>query len=196
MTLIIALDTVDGSYMLGDSYFGEPDGGLKIDSDKPKIFKRILSNRKEIGFGCCGSAKVENVLHYELDLPRFTKYETCEEYVVSTLRKYLTNLFTEEGCVTEDGKMIGNSELLICLGGKTYNFDTELSIVIGKRNYRCIGSGGDFAVGVMQFFYDNRETGIWKTGLDPEQQLMSVGEAVDHVSSFVEAPFHTLFIKS
>lgn len=195
MTLIIGLDTTDGSYLLGDSYFGEPDSGLKLDSDKAKIFKRFLG-KKEIGFGCCGSAKIENVLHYEMELPKMSKYETCEEYVVSTLRKRLTELFNENGCVDDNGKLSGGSEILICLGGKTYNFDSELSIIIGKRNYRCIGSGTYFATGIMQYHWDNRESGIWKTGLSPEQVIMDAAVSVSNVCSFVQPPFDVLFIKS
>lgn len=188
MTLIIGLDGPEGCTLLGDSYFGEPDSGLKLGTDKPKIFKRFLGPKKEkeIGFGCCGSTKIENVLHYELDLPKFNpKIETCEEYVVSSLRKHLTEILREHMCVLDDGKLIGNSEIMICFGGKIYVFDTEMSIVISKRGYQCAGIGANFATAILEYTIQRKEF----------CSLIDVASAVAEICSFVEAPFHILHIK-
>lgn len=200
MTLIAAYTDSNGVHMIGDSYFGVPDSGLSLISDKSKVFKRFLSNKMEIGIGCCGSTKIENVLHYDFEFPKTSKYETSEEYIVSTFRKALTQTLKEHDCFGGEGRLVGDSEFLVAYDGRIYGYEVDGSISMAGKNYRAIGAGSDFAIGIFEYntVFDGRKEKVssHNYSTNPEQTFLEhICSCVSNCNSMVHAPFHYLFIK-
>lgn len=97
--------------------------------------------------------------------------------------QYLTGLLVTEMRLTFHDRMITDDapgETIVACGGELYVITTDGSALAPHRGYDAIGSGQDYALGVM---YANRHI------VDPRLRLWKAMEAAAEFDSYTGGPF-------
>lgn len=146
MSCIVGIKYKNRVYMGADSCVTETDRSLIIKD--PKIFKR-----GDFLIGFCGDLRPCQIL-------KQAKFSN-EIDSISKLVEFIKDLFKKEGYIRrgkehDEPIVFIDSEFMVAHKGRLYVISDDLSIVEdAKNNYTAIGSGANYALGVL---YSNRNS--------------------------------------
>lgn len=186
MTCIIGLEDSGNVYVGSDSALSDTWTISSLQA-KEKIF--INGN---IIFGCCGSVRVAQLLHYALEIPEHESDKSDMEYLVIDFIDAIRTLLKEKGTLrapADDGKVeyLPYSALIIGYKGKVYVVDEDFQISRSIGGFSCEGSGKEVASGAMQVIKDRFD-------LTPEDKIKKSLEASAIHTCYVQGPFHVLMV--
>lgn len=186
MTCIIGLEDNGNVYVGSDSALSD---SWTISSLQAK--EKIFVN-SDIIFGCCGSMRVAQLLHYALEIPEHDSDKSDMEYLVVDFVDALRSLLKDKGTLhssDEDGKVeyLPHSALIVGYKSKVYVVDADFQVSRSIGGFVCEGSGKEVASGAMQVIKDRHD-------LTPEDKIKKSLEASAIHTCYVQGPFHVLAI--
>lgn len=187
MTLIVGLVEDGKVYMGGDSQIVYGNRHEKLGSQK--VF--IKSNPEtdfRILLGSAGYLVNLQVMQFEMTIPKFT-----EGHKTSTwgMWDYLHNCFVPEykktlkefgNLKTKDGIERTQNEILVGVSGRLFIISSDGAINEYLDGYGAIGSGSEFALGVLHI--------LKKVDITPEEKLKKALEAAQEHCYSVAEPFY------
>jgi len=178
MTCIIGLKHKKKVYIGGDSC--TTSGWETRPTSQKKVF-RIGNNDNRILIGNSGSVRTEQILHYHVTPPKITvpveKYLVCE--FVPLLRKTLQ----EHGWMKKENETESISEqgrFIIGIKGQLFCIYEDFQVHSVSDDILTIGSGGDYALGVMLALADK----------PPKQRILTALEISGQLTMSVCAPYY------
>jgi ATP-dependent protease HslVU (ClpYQ) peptidase subunit len=155
-------------------------GNRSVIRSTSKIYKR-----GEFLIGSAGLASSAQVLAYGFTFPPIIEGQDQITYLINefspAFRKYLKNLGLSK--VKDNQERIPNN-ILIGFRGKVFSIDGALGVLECVDGYDAIGSGEEFALGVLHVLKDSKEK--------PEDIIKKSLEAAAYHNPYVAPPFEVI----
>jgi ATP-dependent protease HslVU (ClpYQ) peptidase subunit len=175
ITCIVGLVENGTVYLGGDSATSR--GNRRIIKNKSKVVKR-----GEFIMGGSGLAVVSQLMHHTTTLPPLYENQECLDYMVNTFLPMFRKTIKEAGQMTiEDHRETTQNNFLIGFRGHLFSIGIDLNVIECIDNYDSIGSGEEFALGVLYATEDSK--------LKPEERLMKALECAAYHNHYVYPPF-------
>jgi len=144
MTCIVAIETDDGSVVIGGDSAGVTGLDIHIRRDE-----KVFQNGPMI-MGICGSFRMGQLLRYAVAVPDHDPRTSDMQYMVLEFVDAMRDSFKEKGILrkTEEVEEYYGS-FLIGYKGKLYLCDADFQIGRVYENYSACGCGGSYALGVL-----------------------------------------------
>lgn len=183
MTCIIGYE-YDGDVYIGSDSAVSDSWTISSLAAKEKVFIN-----GGIIWGCCGSPRVSQLLHYALEVPEVDEDQSDMAYLVINLIDAIRNLLKEKGSLYDSSdnhiQQLPWSALVIGYNGKIYVIDSDFQVSRSNDGFSCEGSGKEVAIGAMQILKNDNQ-------LTAEDKIKKALEASAHHTCFVRGPFHVL----
>jgi ATP-dependent protease HslVU (ClpYQ) peptidase subunit len=178
MTCIAELVKGGNVYIAGDSAGSNNWHQLTLRLDR-KVFRRDDLN---MIFGCCGSYRMTQLLHYVFAPPLpASEEEDLEHYMATTFIDAVRSCFTEGGFAKKKEEREKGGSFLVGLRGRLFQIESDYQVGVSLDGYAAIGSGDDIALGAL---FATRYL-----DMPSEQRLTLALEAAQHHIISVRAPF-------
>jgi ATP-dependent protease HslVU (ClpYQ) peptidase subunit len=166
----------DGTvYLAGDS--ATTRGNRRIIKKKTKVVKR-----GEFVMGGAGHSVMAQLMHYVTTLPPVFENQGCFDYMVNTFLPLFRKAVKEAGQMTiKDSLESTESEFLIGFRGHLFSIGCDMNVNECIDGYDAIGSGEEFALGVIYATKDSE--------LKPEERLIQALECAAYHQHYVYPPF-------
>lgn len=176
MTVIVGLVRDDKIYLGGDRMITW--GNRELIGTTPKVF-----SKGEFLIGFSGAVSTAQVLAHGFAMPPIVEGQNQETYLVSefapALRKQLKDLGLSK---VKDNEEDVQLHLLMGFRGKLFDLAGDLSFTECVDGYDAVGSGSQFALGVLHSYKDDKKT-------KPEEILRKALEAAAYHNPYVAEPF-------
>ena len=182
MTCIVGLVENGTVYIGGDS--ATTTGNRRTVRSTSKAVKR-----GEFVMGGAGYAVITMIMNHVTELPPMYENQTPIDYMVNTfLPMFRATVLSMGQMIIEDSKESTDSLFLIGFRGHLFRIGQDLNVIESIDGFDCIGSGGDFALGVMYATHDS--------GMKPEDRIYKALNAAAYFDSYVYPPFEIEFVES
>jgi ATP-dependent protease HslVU (ClpYQ) peptidase subunit len=176
MTVIVALEKNGKIYMGSDRM--ATFGNETIIMSNPKI-----REKGEFLFGSAGSLSTLQVLFDAFSMPPIKEKQTQIEYLLNDFAPAFRKRLKELGMLEEkNGLQHSMNHFIIGFRGKLFSCGSSLAMVEHADGYCSIGSGSEFALGVLHVLKDDKK-------LKPEEIIQKALEAAAHHNPYVAEPF-------
>jgi hypothetical protein len=138
--------------------------------------------RANVVIGISGQCRLEPVMRHIVNVPTFKRGDDPDRWVNVDMAAAIRKALTGEGLVIESGWFdIGESAILIGVGGQLFVIESDLCGWRPLHGYHSIGSGGDKATVSL------RETASGK--LQPKTRLKRALECAAAETPFTRPPW-------
>jgi ATP-dependent protease HslVU (ClpYQ) peptidase subunit len=177
MTCVAGIVKGSRVYIAGDSAGSNDWHQLTLRLDK-KVFRR-----DDLGmiFGCCGSFRMIQMLHYVFAPPLPPSEEELDHYMATTFINAVRSCFLEGGFAKKKEEREKGGHFLVGVRGRLFEIESDYQVGESLDGYAAIGSGDDVALGVLFATHH--------LDMSPEQRLMLALEGAQHHITSVRAPF-------
>ncbi len=181
MTCIIALLDKGTLWMGGDSAIA---AGSELRISKiSKVFKRSYKETEYI-IGCSGSARIRQIMEYEMELPQAMAPQQGKEVQIFVIQKFIPllkaalekNSFLQK---KEGIEQIEDGKVLLGLNGHIFRIDNFFHVLESEENFEAIGSGSSEAWGAMYA----------TNGQEAKARLELALQAAESATTNVQRPF-------
>lgn len=164
MTCIVGITDGKKVYMGGDSQGTA--GWSKTMMKNEKVFKKTFFQKtktqilqKEMIFGCSGSVRMTQILHYIFTIPEMDDSHDEREYMVKTFLPELIKCFSDNGFLKTISGEISNCYFMCGFNGKIFSIYDDFQVCEPSLNYYAMGHGKDQALGSMfaSFEYHDKD---------------------------------------
>ncbi len=179
MTVIAGVVSNGSVYMAADS--GASCDSSIVSIKESKLFS-VGRDDNRIIVGAAGSARIFQLLKYHLKVRKPTKTESP--------LKYLSGAFTEQYARLTKSAGDGPerpSELLIGFRGRLFEMGSDFSLIESTFDFAAIGSGADFALGVLY---------ATAGGADPKLRLTQAVHCAAKLSPTCALPMTTMSLET
>ena len=178
MTCVVGLIT-DSGLMFGADSLVTTESGSKLTLLDKKVF--IKNN---IIFGFCGDLRFGQLIKHRFNPPSPGRNKDIELFVHTKLVPDLQKFFNDLGYSKLDQ---GSFELMVGVHRSIFTISDDLAVVEASTRYQAIGSGADYALGVMY---------ATKSISSPTQRITLALEASSQFCQTVAKPFNFEFLAS
>lgn len=190
MSCIVAYNNGDYIYFGSDSIATSNDYSQEVFKDS-KIF---IKNEMLIGY--CGSIRAGQIIKYDFNIPFHPEgFSDMEYFCCLFFPKLLEKFNNREFFYYEDNKSedINNNNnktppLLIGYKKKLYLIGEDFQIIESSKNYSCIGSASDYALGAFSLIER------LNINISPEEKIYTVLDSVSDLSYVIKPPYNILKI--
>ena len=145
MTAVVGL-AVDGAVFIGgDAARTDPSTGDRMVVEQPKVFAM-----GDLLIGAAGSFRVQNLLRYQLRLPKLSATEDPTKYLVTHFARKLRTLLHNSGSTSH--QTAGDqheADTLVGLRGRLFVVQGDFSVVEPASGMAAVGSGSCYALGAL-----------------------------------------------
>lgn len=158
MTVIIGLEHEDKVYMGCDSFFGNWNRNITIET---KVFKR-----EDMIFGICGSARLKNLLMYDLTVDGERKEsEDKDRYMSTVFSDAIRKCFDDKNFMKKVEGRDRGAMFLVGYQGRLYRVQRDFDVTRAALGYDGVGAGMTHAISAM-YAITNLES-----DLEPEKMV-------------------------
>jgi ATP-dependent protease HslVU (ClpYQ) peptidase subunit len=188
MTCIVALVEKGDMWMGADSAIT---GGSNLRINKaPKIHSRKHKGTEYL-IGGSGYSRINQILHYELELPENPAPKEEKALFVFIVKEFvplIKKALSAHGnlMVKDNIEQIDEGRILMIVNGHIFSIDSRFHVVESDQNFEAIGSGGAEAYGAL---YATK-------GMEPKARLQLALKAAESATSDVRGPFTFIKTKS
>ena len=176
MTVVVGL-VRDGKIYMGSDRMATWGNKTVIMSD-PKI-----KEEGEFLLGSAGSLGTLQILFDAFEMPAIKEEQTQSTYLLNDFAPAFRKRLKELGMLEEkNGKQSTDNHFVIGFRGKLFSVGGNLSMVEHADSYCSIGSGSEFALGVLHALTGDKN-------LKPEKIIERALEAAAHHNPYVAEPF-------
>lgn len=140
MTCIVGLITDSGLIFGADSLVTDDSG------NKATLLDRKVFIKNNILFGFCGTLRFGQLVKHRFSPPSLGKSKDIDAFVYQKFVPDLQKFFTDNGIIKIEEN---DFEFLIGIRKSIFSIGHDFSVVQTSLRYHAIGSGADFAAGVM-----------------------------------------------
>jgi ATP-dependent protease HslVU (ClpYQ) peptidase subunit len=177
MTCIAGLVEGGSVYLAGDSAVSNDAGQMTLRLNN-KVFRR---EDLRMIFGCCGSIRMTQLLHYVFAPALPAAEEELEHYMTSTFIEAVRCCFKDGGFARKEEEQEKGGYFLVGVRGRLFQIESDYQVGESLDGYATLGSGDEVARGAL---FVTRHL-----DLPPEQRLTLALEAAQHHITSVRAPF-------
>lgn len=178
MTCIVGLCAEGDVYIGGDSAAVSDSQHEVIARSDPKVFRV-----GEFIFGCSGSFRMMNILHYFFDPPEHPLGARAEDYMCIGVADHLRELFRSHGWSQIDAGAERGGQFMIGYAGHLFYVGSDYQIGEFGVGYYSLGMGMHYALGSL-FSTSDPELGI-----SPKDRVIAALAAAEEFSPGVKSPF-------
>jgi ATP-dependent protease HslVU (ClpYQ) peptidase subunit len=155
----------------------------------------ILKNSKvfvrdEMIFGCCGEARILQILNHQLEIPYHKTNVSLEKYIYKEFSEAVRECFKDCGfseIKNNKEETPSGSEFLLGYRGHLFMVGSDFCVLESSKPYMATGCGGDYALGALCTVESNLE-------LTAEERVRLALETAERLNAGVRAPFTVLSI--
>ena len=168
-------------------------GAVYIGGDSSRVSGKTLRVRSgfkvfrngEFLFGCAGSIRVEQLLHYKFTPPPHGEGVDPDCYMATDFVDAVREVLEKGGTLgkfTTGEEKAGDSALLVGYRGRLYEMDDDFQMVRQGDPFASVGCGSNVAMGAMYM-------GEVAFALSPEEKIVRALEAAARYHCGVCGPF-------
>ena len=148
---------------------------------RPKIF-----SKGEFLFGIAGTVANSQVLSHGFAIPPIVEGQDHMTYLVSEFAPAFRKKLKELGLSKiRDGQEDVGLNFLMGFRGRLFDFSGDLSFTECVEGYDAVGSGEEFALGVLHSYQNDKKS-------KPENIIQKALEAAEHHNPYVSGPFEII----
>lgn len=178
MTCVVGLIT-DSGLMFGADSLVTTESGSKLTLLDKKVF---LKNGMLFGF--CGDLRFGQLVKHRFNPPSPGRNKDIEVFIHTKFVPDLQKFFADVGHLKIDS---GSFELMVGIHKSIFTISEDFAVVETPNRYQAIGSGADYALGVMY---------ATKGISSPAQRITLALEAASSFCQTVAKPFNFEFLTS
>lgn len=175
MTCIVAISHNGKVYMGGDAAAAEEGSNIISARKEPKIF---IKNQYLIGYS--GSFRFGKVVQHSF-IPPKPQMDDLDKFLNTAFVSALKEVC--ESSKVDPSSEEDSSEMLVCVGGRIFEFCNDWHFGEDINDFNAIGSGSSFALGSL---YSTRQK------RDQNARVKAALESAERFSSSVRKPFTIL----
>jgi len=175
MTVIAGLVEGGQVWMGGDSALSDMVTHELVAMSNQKVFR--------VGamlIGVCGSARVGDVLRYELTIPKHARRVDTSRYMRTTFINAVRDTFRNAGLYAKDQPEEIDSRMLVGYRGRLFTIEEDLHIHEVVDDFAAVGSGASTALGAL----------VVSQGVPPRKRLLAALAAAERYIASVRRPFY------
>lgn len=179
MTVIVGLERDGKIYMGADGMATW--GNKTVIMTTPKIGKK-----GEFLLGGAGNLGSLQLLHYGFTMPPVMEKQEQIVYLINEFAPAFRKKLKECGFLEIDkSKETVSNSFLIGFRGMLFSVSGDLSMVQHADGYASVGSGSEFALGVLHAYRNDKK-------IKPEELIKKALEAAAHHNPYVQEPFEII----
>lgn len=144
MTCVIGMERDGKVYMGADSQTSTAEWKART-----KMNKVFFRDGERFLFGTSGSVRMNNLLHYALEIPYRNPEMSAEQYMVTDFINAVRATFRAGGWLYKDNDREWSGVFMVGYEGKLWIVDTDFQIARLDPALHCLGSGDQYAYGAM-----------------------------------------------
>lgn len=173
MTCIVGLISDTNGLIFGADSLVTTESGTKVTSLDKKVFEK-----NNILFGYCGDLRYGQLVKHRFSPPSPSRNKDLESFIHTKFVPELQKFFVDAGHpkLEED-----SFELMVGIHRSIFTIGEDFSVVESPSRFHAIGSGADFALGVMY---------ATKNLTSDVQRITQALDAASFFCQTVSKPFH------
>src|SRR5258707_14389835 len=129
----------------------EPDGTIYFGGDSATVGSYRVTLRKDTKIfltekfliGCCGSARMRQILRYAFVPPDYVPGSDIEKYMATDFVDAVRKSLTEGGFAQKENEQESGGEFLVGFQGRLFRIVDDYRLIESLDGYNVIGSGGE-----------------------------------------------------
>jgi len=172
----------DGAIYFGADSAATGGSQVTIRKDKKVFFVQ------DFLIGCCGSARMRQLLQYALVPPAYDPTMDVERYMVTDFIDAVRQRFKDGGFAQREEEQERAGTFLVGFHKRLFSVMADYQLIEPLDGYYAIGTGDDVALGAL-FATQNLD-------MRPQHRIDLALQAAAHLITEVRAPFTVLCTKS